>query len=314
MNILPISVVIPTFNRPGPLSRTLDSLARQQALPAQIIIVDGSDVEIAPHVAQLCRRILSDGTVIELLRAVTVGAAAQRNQGVAFSSQPFILFLDDDILFEPDCISRLWLAIGDDSTLGAVNAIITNQSYREPGIASRIVFTLLHGRRERSFAGRVIGPGVNVLPEDRADLPTIVPVEWLNTTCALYRMEAMPDPPFDSVFTGYSLMEDLTLSLRVGKRWKLANVRTARIFHDSQPGSHKSDPAAIAEMELLNRLHVMTHVMGRIRGADYARLMLWEIWQLLCGVRSGDGLHGIVAWLSGKRRALRKALKKDMSS
>ncbi len=58
----------------------------------------------------------------------------------------------------------------------------------------------------------------------------MVPVEWLNTTCTLYRREALPDPPFLSHFTGYSLMEDLALSLTVGKRWKLANARGLRIF------------------------------------------------------------------------------------
>jgi hypothetical protein len=31
-------------------------------------------------------------------------------------------------------------------------------------------------------------------------------------------------------------MEKVTLSLTGGKRWKLANGRTARIDHDSQPG------------------------------------------------------------------------------
>src|SRR5204863_9646194 len=129
---------------------------------------------------------------------------------------------------------------------GGVSALIVNQKYHPPGAISRAVFTLMHGRSERTFAGRVIGPGINLLPEDREDLPEIVPVEWLNTTCTIYRRVALPSPPFDSVFTGYSMMEDLTLSLRVGQKWKLANARTARIFHDSQPGPHKSCATELA--------------------------------------------------------------------
>src|SRR5437868_3995529 len=104
--------------------------------------------------------------------------------------------------------------------------MILNQHYGRPGLVSRIIFTLMNGRREKSFAGRVIGPGINLLPEDRQDLPEVVPVDWLNLGCTIYRREALPDPPFRSNFTGYSLMEDLTLSLEVGKTWNLANVRT----------------------------------------------------------------------------------------
>src|SRR4030081_113783 len=118
----------------------------------------------------------------------------------------------------------------------------------------------MSGKREVSYPGSVLGPAVNLLPEDREDLPEVVPVEWLNTTCTLYRREALPDPPFHDHFNGYSLMEDLTLSLTVGRRWKLANARTARIYHDSQPGTHKSDPALLAEMQLINRHFVMTRI------------------------------------------------------
>jgi hypothetical protein len=93
-------------------------------------------------------------------------------------------------------------------------------------------------------------------------------------------------------------MEDLALSLRVGKQWRLANVRTARIFHDSQPGAHKSDIAALAEMELVNRHFVMTQVLGKSRARDYGHLILWEAFQLLSGSQ-GD------ARLRGKARALK---------
>jgi hypothetical protein len=44
----------------------------------------------------------------------------------------------------------------------------------------------------------------------------------------------------------------VALSLTAGKRWKLANARTARIYHDSQPGTHNSDPRVLAEMQLVN--------------------------------------------------------------
>src|SRR5262249_15562186 len=158
----------------------------------------------------------------------------------------------------------LWKALQSDQQIGGVNAMIVNQRYQSPGLVSRTMFTLMYGRCEKSFAGKVIGPAVNLLPEDRNDLPAIVPVEWLNTTCTIYRREALPVPPFPKLFADYSLMEDLALSLNVAKRgWELANVRIARIFHDSQPSPHKSNVAALGAMELLNRHYIMTQVLER---------------------------------------------------
>lgn len=37
-------------------------------------------------------------------------------------------FFDDDIIFEPHCVARLWRALRSDSGLGGVNAMITEQS------------------------------------------------------------------------------------------------------------------------------------------------------------------------------------------
>jgi len=148
------------------------------------------------------------------------------------------------------------------------------------------LFQLMSGRSQESYAGLVIGPAINLLPEDRDDLPEIVPVEWLNTTCTLYSREALPSPPFDSVFTGYSLMEDLALSVKVGRSWRLANARTARIYHNSQPGSYKADIKEMARMQLVNRHYVMTEILHKQRLADYLRLSVWEMFQLaVCAAR-----------------------------
>jgi len=162
------------------------------------------------------------------------------------------------------------------------------------------------GRAERSYAGRVLGPAVNLLPEDSDDLPEIVPVEWLNTTCTLYRREALPDPPFPDHFTGYSLMEDLTLSLTVGKCWKLANARTARIYHDSQPGTHKSDPALLAKMQLINRHFVMTRILGRDGFSDYVKLVLFELFSVASSLQSRSGRATVALGLWGRVEALRR--------
>jgi glycosyltransferase involved in cell wall biosynthesis len=302
--LLPMTVIIPTRNRATALRRTLESLGAQSPQPAELIIVDAS--EDSSTRAMCAEAVPGLHSAFSWCRADVPGAATQRNQGVRASSQSVMGFMDDDILLEPLCVARLWSALESDPHLGGVNAMITNQRYQTPGRISRFVFRLMAGRAERSYAGRVLGPAVNLLPEDGDHLPEIVPVEWLNTTCTLYRREALPDPPFPDHFTGYSLMEDLTLSLTVGKRWKLANARTARIYHDSQPGTHKSDPALLAEMQLINRHFVMTRILGRDRFSDYLKLVLFELFSLASSLQSRSGRATVALGLWGRVEALRR--------
>jgi len=308
-DLLPVAVVIPTRDRTAALRRTLESLARQSTQPAVVSIVDASADQ---STRSLCSEEVISGlrSAVSWSSAALVGAASQRNQGVLGCSQPVIGFMDDDILFESDCFWRLWRALQSDDRIGGVNAMITNQRYQLPGPISQFVFHLIDNRPEYLYAGAVLGPAVNLLPEDREDLPEVVPVEWLNTGCTLYRREALPDPPFPDHFKGYSLMEDLTLSLTVGRYWKLANARTARIYHDSQPGSHKLDPELIAEMQLVNRHYVMTKVLGRNRFSDYLKLLLFELFSLVSTLQVPAGRKVLGPTLRGKAKACRLILTK----
>ena len=278
IDLLPISALVPTRDRAVVFRRTLESLAQQSVQPLEMIVVDGSDTE---DTRSLCEETIPTlETKIKYYRATELGAATQRNQAIAHATQDTIWLLDDDILLEPECLARLWKALQSDPKMGGVNAMITNQKYLPPGRISSALFAFLNGKAEASYAGRCIGPALNLLPDDDPNLPEIVPVEWLNTTCVLYRRQALPDPLFPPNFHGYSLMEDVTLSLTVGKSWKLANARTARIFHDSQPGSHKNNVGVLAKMDLVNRYYVMTEVLGRKQAGDYFKLGVLQLFAI----------------------------------
>ena len=281
LTVAPISAIIPTKDRALVLQRTLASLSAQNVLPAELIVIDASsDQRSRLAVEQFAAMVEARGCNVRWQAASIAGAAAQRNQAIALAGQPLVGFMDDDILFEPHCIERLWQALDRDPGLGGVNALITNQYYQPPGWVSRTMFRIMAGKHEKSYAGRILGPAVNLLPEDDTRLPEVVPVEWLNLGATVYRRSLLPNPPFEAFFTGYSLGEDIALSLKVGARARLANVRTARIFHDSQPADYKADPVALSRMALANRHHVMTQVLCRRGLADHARLVLWELFQL----------------------------------
>jgi glycosyltransferase involved in cell wall biosynthesis len=310
--LLPISAIVPTRNRSAPLARTLHSLAQQSVQPSEMIVVDGSTDD---STQKLCEgQIYGLATQIKYYRATEIGAATQRNQGMLHARENVIWLMDDDILLEPECLARLWTALQSHPQLGGVNAMITNQRYLPPGRISRYLFRFLHGRRESSYAGKCIGPGLNLLPEDNPNLPEIVPVEWLNTTCTLYRREVLPQPLFGANFTGYSLMEDVTLSLMVAKKWQLANARTARIFHDSQPGDHKNHPGVLAKMDLVNRHYVMTQILHRCSLGDYVKLIVLQFFGIVASLTSKTGWVSLPLVLNGKLQAIAEIITSQNNS
>ena len=262
MKILPISAVIPTAGRRERLLRTLKSVLSQEFLPSEIILVDGSGVPDLGGIVDASLMGLELHVCIIVESARLRGAGIQRNQGFARASQRFIWFLDDDIDLEPDCLKFLWKAMEIDDELGGCNAAITNQNYHPPGRTMRWLLALLGCPADGSLAGRCIGPALNFLPAIEPAGASCM-TDWLNTTCTLYRREALPITPFLPFFTGYSLMEDLALSVEVGKHWKLANCPAARIFHDSQPADYKSQQVRRQAMEVANRWFVLAKVMER---------------------------------------------------
>jgi len=296
-----ISVIIATRNRSDVLLRCLHTLAEQTVKPAELIIIDASD-ELPDHDRVLSLQQLLKAPLL-WEKAIVHGAAAQRNQGMKKSNFPFVLFMDDDVYLQADVIKKLWDGMQRPGT-GAVSSMITNQRYTAPGKLSRYMYRLMSGKRLDSYAGLVIGPAWNLLPEDRETLPEYVRCEWLNTTCTLYRKSLMPDPVFSSHFHGYSLMEDVTLSLQIGKSAILLNARTARIYHDSQPGSHKNNPAEIASMQLVNRYFVMTKIMNRSSFSDKLKLAALEVFGTITSLRTARNVLILPRVLYGKMKGV----------
>lgn len=298
MEVIPCTAIIPTRNRPLILAKTLQSIADQEFIPAEIIINDGSEDESTYY---LCSKFNNPAYFnIQYQKATRNGAAVQRNEALKLSSFDFIFFMDDDIELEKNCIKNLWVAIQSGENIGGVNALITNQKYVKPGKITFFMYHLMHGKKLNSYAGKCIGPAWNLLPEDNENLPEYVHVDWLNTTCTMYRKDALPKPLFPKIFIGYSLMEDLYLSLLVGKHWQLYNCRTSKIFHNSQPGTHKKSSYEISKMELLNRYYIMKNVLNKNSFSDYLKLYLLEFYFLINILTNINKVKRILLILAGK--------------
>jgi GT2 family glycosyltransferase len=99
-----ISVVIPTHNRADALDRTLSNLSRQQCEEAwEVIVVNNRCTDDTDAVVNS-----RDFPVpLQLVhRADVPGPSAARNAGAAHATGKYLLFMDNDILVEPDFLQR----------------------------------------------------------------------------------------------------------------------------------------------------------------------------------------------------------------
>jgi teichuronic acid biosynthesis glycosyltransferase TuaG len=94
MRTLPISVIIPHYNRPQFLEEALDSVRSQTVPPAEIIVVDDhSTAEVRTKLRKF-RHIVK---IHENPR--NLGVSETRNIGVELAANDWVAFLDDDDLY-----------------------------------------------------------------------------------------------------------------------------------------------------------------------------------------------------------------------
>jgi GT2 family glycosyltransferase len=119
---VPVTVVIPTFNRCADLERGLRHLAAQSVGPLQAIVVDNSSTD---RTQQMIEALMPewDGR-LRYIRREPNGPASARNTGLAATTTPYVLFLDSDVDLPPSWVERALAHIAPDGGLGAVGGYI----------------------------------------------------------------------------------------------------------------------------------------------------------------------------------------------
>jgi glucosyl-dolichyl phosphate glucuronosyltransferase len=100
------TVVVPTFRRPEPLRRALESLAGQgEHVRWDLVVVDNDDPPGAAGVFDACTPPL--GVTARLVRERRRGASHARNRGISEVAAPITVFLDDDVVPQPGWLDHL---------------------------------------------------------------------------------------------------------------------------------------------------------------------------------------------------------------
>ena len=90
-----VSVIVPTFNRAGPLAEAIDSVLAQEDVAFELIVVDDGSTDATAAVLS------GYGDRLTVIRQPNRGVSAARNRGVAASRGDLLAFLDSDDLWQP---------------------------------------------------------------------------------------------------------------------------------------------------------------------------------------------------------------------
>jgi GT2 family glycosyltransferase len=99
----PISVVIVTFGREEILLETVDYVLNLRPAPSELIVVDQTKTH-TPKVEGSLARLHGDGRIL-WIRTVTPSIPKALNRGLAAATEPWVLFLDDDVIPSSDLVS-----------------------------------------------------------------------------------------------------------------------------------------------------------------------------------------------------------------
>jgi len=246
---LRIVFVVATKDRPAELRRLLLSLAAQSRRPDEVIVVDGS-VESIGYVLE--RPDLSE-LALRYERCRPPSAARQRNRGISLVSPDIDLigFMDDDAVLAPGAMERMmnfWEAAPAD--VGGAQFNLINHPPIFAANLKKIPFVERLGVYSGN-PGDILSSGFQVMVGPVANT---VHVRWLGTCASIWRRNVFATDAFDEWFEGYSYLEDLDFSFRVGKRFHLAVIGGADYEH--LPSSEgRGNGFRFGRREAINRLY-----------------------------------------------------------
>jgi GT2 family glycosyltransferase len=113
-----VDILIPTCRRPAALAVTLTGLAGQDFRDARIVVSDQTedgDPTASGEVRAVLGVLRARGIAVELhTHLPRRGMAEHRQSLLDRATAPYALFLDDDIILEPDVVGRLVRAIREE--------------------------------------------------------------------------------------------------------------------------------------------------------------------------------------------------------
>jgi GT2 family glycosyltransferase len=201
-----VSLIIPTYNRGEVLCRTIAMALAQTYASYEVLVIDQSqtiDTMVEAYLQSVADR-------VQYIRLPTPNLPAARNVGVRAATGEIVIFLDDDVVIEPNYIT-LHVRNFADRSIGAAAGVIVN-SFDES------VSLPLDSNESRRPASRWLDcwPDRNL---SKSQTDGVTTLDWVCGGNTAYLRQAIIDAGFsDERFGGTGWCEDADLSTRVRHR------------------------------------------------------------------------------------------------
>lgn len=142
---LPVSVVVPTRDRPALVSAMVRSVLAGSAVPSEIIVADQSRPALQP-LEQLA---VPEGCRIVHLPLGSTGLSRARNVGLHAARHEIVVLSDDDVIVSPDWLERLVGALRE----APERAVVTGLVLPERPIDRETLTPSVHNEEDRARRG-----------------------------------------------------------------------------------------------------------------------------------------------------------------
>lgn len=254
-----VSIIIPTYNRRGTISRAIDSVLRQTYKNYEIIIVD--DCSTDDTLSLVSEKYGGLDNLIYIINDANLGPAGSRNVGADSASGDYIAFMDSDDEWVIDALERLVNRLSSTSgEYGMAYGIL--ELHRADGSVfclPNIQRGLLDGDL---YASLLINPFISVI-----------------TMCI--RTEVFRE--FGGFTTELQALEDYDLSIKIAQKYLIAFVPGVLAISHESTGSVSS--------RVNEKKDALLHMM-KTYDADYRRYNLTEYkFHVVLNEMIGYGIH-----------------------
>ena len=227
---LTISVIVPTKNRPAYLAAMLRSLFKQTVIPHQLIIVDQSASDESERLVrslyeEASAEIRNDLGFHYFHEPNITGGATARNRGLEIVNGDVTLFLDDDVVLEPDFVERLLDVYFTHPEAAGVSGIVTNAP-----VVRRLWW-------RKIFVRGVLRDERQPVYWNAAQLRGTSPirVSYLTGSMMSFRTERIRGLRFDENLQGVSDGDDADFCVRLGPKAILLINPNSCLVHNPSP-------------------------------------------------------------------------------
>lgn len=291
------SLIVATYRRPREVAVLLDNVAGLPDPPGELLIVDGSpdgDTEQVASDWAANRRMPFDLVYVRS----PAGLTRQRNVGIEASAREILFFLDDDCEPLPGYFEAMRRVFREDSKkeIGASGASIVNEMGLPIPLRWRLRFLLgivPRGQPRRYYPMATSVPSGLQAPFSGSRIVDMVP-----GGASAFRRSVFDRHRFSLFFDGYAQGEDLEMSLRVRREWKIVWCGDAHVNHwhaaGGRPGTYSK-----GQMEVRNRFFIWRRHSPDASLADRCRF-----WMDIAYIFAYDLGSYLARPLSGCRLAL----------